>query len=338
MPLPLLLMGVLSVEAQPVRSIEALQVEPVSLSSDPVDTPPSPVQIHSSYTLGPNDGVRVWVIESNEIPTEPLRIESSGYINVPMAGRFRAAGLTTEELEAEITQRLRRVVRDPTVSVTVTEFQSRPVSVLGAVNQPGVQQLRGPKTLLEVLSLAGGLRRDAGQGVKMTRRLEVGRIDLPGAGLDDTGEFYVAEVDLAGLMNATTPSHNILVHPHDVISVPRADMVYVIGEVVRSGGFVLEERDSVTVLQALSMAGGLGKSPALKRTKILRPLDSPSEKKEIPLDLKAIMAGRMPDVPLHQDDILFVPKGRGKAAAKVAARAAVAAATGIAIWRVGIDR
>ncbi len=174
MPLPLLLMGVLSVEAQPVRSIEALQVEPVSLSSDPVDTPPSPVQIHSSYTLGPNDGVRVWVIESNEIPTEPLRIESSGYINVPMAGRFRAAGLTTEELEAEITQRLRRVVRDPTVSVTVTEFQSRPVSVLGAVNQPGVQQLRGPKTLLEVLSLAGGLRRDAGQGVKGRRTLWYG--------------------------------------------------------------------------------------------------------------------------------------------------------------------
>ena len=332
----MLMTGVLSLTAQqPAESVKPLDVEAVALPRGPLEAPLSPERIRAPYALGPNDGIRVWVVESNEVPSVPLRIGSSGYINIPMAGRFRAAGLTTEELEVEIAHRLRRVIREPTVSVTVTEFLSRPVSVIGAVNQPGVQQLRAPTTLLEVLSLAGGLRRDAGHRLTITRRIDAGRIDLPGATQDDTGEFTVAEVDLAGLMKGRTPAHNILIRAHDVITVPRADMVYVMGEVQRAGGFVLEERDSVTVLQALSMAGGLGHNPALKRARILRPLDSPSQKEEIPLNLKAIMKGEMPDLALHQDDILFVPKHSGKAAGKAAARAAVTAATGILIWRVG---
>ena len=339
MPAALLLMGALSLTAQQaVETVEPLSVEPVALRREPIGAALSPQRIHSAYPLGPNDGIRVWVVESDEVPSVPLRIGSSGYINIPMAGRFRAAGLTAEELEAEITHRLRRVIHEPTVSVTVTEFLSRPVSVIGAVNQPGVQQLRAPKTLLEVLSLAGGLRRDAGYRVRITRRVDEGPIDLPGVTQDETREFLVAEVDLDAVMKGQKPAHNILIRAHDVISVPRADMVYVMGEVQRAGGFVLEERDSVTVLQALSMAGGLGSNPALKRARILRPLDSPPEKEEIPLNLKAIMAGDMPDVALHQDDILFVPKHSGKAAAKAAARAAVTAATGIFIWRVGRAR
>lgn len=346
MPVALLLMGALSLAAQqPVEAIEPLSAEPlsleplsveeISLQRGPIQAPLSAERIHSAYPLGPNDGIRVWVVESDDVPSVPLRIGSSGYINIPMAGRFRAAGLTPEELETEIAHRLRRVIREPTVSVTVTEFLSRPVSVLGAVNQPGVQQLRAPKTLLEVLSLAGGLRRDAGYRVKITRRVDVGPIDLPGATEDATGEFSVAEVDLNALTQGRKPAHNILIRANDVIAVPRADMVYVMGEVKRAGGFVLEERESLTVLQALSMAGGLGNNPALKRARILRPLDNPSDKQEVPLNLKAIMAGETPDVALHQDDILFVPKHTGKAAGKAAARAAITAATGILIWRLG---
>ena len=318
-----------------VEADEPLTVQPATTPAETEEPYPPPSVALSSYKLGPGDEVRIWVIESDEMPDEPVRIGNSGYVSVPMAGRFRAAGLTVEQFEAEIVRRLKRFIREPAVSVSVTQFRSRPVSVIGAVKQPGIHHLQSPRTLLEVLSLAGGPRPDAGNRLKITRRSEYGPINLPGVAVDETGKFSLAEVDLSRLMNAERPAHNILVQPHDVISLPRADMVYVIGEVTRAGGFVLQERETVTVLQALALAGGLGRNPAPKRARILRPVNGTPEKLEIPINLKSIMAGKASDVALRQDDILFVPKSGGRAALKVATQAALTAATGITIWRVG---
>jgi polysaccharide export outer membrane protein len=286
-------------------------------------------------TLGPHDEITVRVAGSDEVSNTPVRIGPDGYINIPFAGRFLAAGSTVEELEIKIAAGLARYVREPRVSVSIDRVQSRPVTVLGAVHSPGVLQLDAQKTLLEVLSLAGGIRDDSGYQIKIVRRQEIGPLDLPGAAPDETGRFQVAEVALDALMEAEHPEYNILVQPHDVITVPRARMVFVIGEVTRSGGFALSERESVSVLQALALAGGLGHSPALKRVKILRPIDDAPGKQEIALDLKSIMAGTAADVELQQDDILFVPKSGANAAAKAAARAAVSIGSGITIWRVG---
>lgn len=286
-------------------------------------------------TLGPHDEITVHVAGSDEVSNTPIRIGPDGYINIPFAGRFLAAGATVEDLEIKIAAGLARYLREPQVSVSIERVQSRPVTVLGAVRAPGVLQVEGRKTLLEVLSLAGGVRDDSGYQIKIVRRQQVGPLDLPGAAPDDTGRFYVAEVDLAALMEAEHPEYNIFVQPHDVITVPRARMVFVIGEVTRAGGFALSERESVSVLQALALAGGLGHSPALRRVKILRPIDDAPRKQEIALDLKSIMAGTAADVELLQNDILFVPKSGATAAAKAAARAAVSIGSGITIWRVG---
>ncbi|MDA1314369.1 MAG: polysaccharide export protein [Acidobacteria bacterium] len=286
-------------------------------------------------TLGPHDEITVHVAGSDEVSNTPIRIGPDGYINIPFAGRFLAAGATVEDLEIKIAAGLARYLREPQVSVSIERVQSRPVTVLGAVRAPGVLQVEGQKTLLEVLSLAGGVRDDSGYQIKIVRRQQVGPLDLPGAAPDETGRFYVAEVDLAALMEAEHPEYNIFVQPHDVITVPRARMVFVIGEVTRAGGFALSERESVSVLQALALAGGLGHSPALRRAKILRPIDDAPRKQEIALDLKSIMAGTAADVELLQDDILFVPKSGTTAAAKAAARAAVSIGSGITIWRVG---
>jgi len=195
--------------------------------------------------------------------------------------------------------------------------------------------VEGQKTLLEIISLAGGFRDDSGYEVKIVRRRQYGPLDLPGEGPDETGRFHVGQVDLDALLEAKKPEYNIFVQPHDVITVPRARMVYVIGEVDRAGGFVLRERESVSVLQALALAGGLGRSPAMKKAKILRPGEEGVDKLEIPLDLKLIMAGSATDVELRKDDTLFVPRSGASAAAKAAARAAVAVGSGITIWRVG---
>ena len=175
---------------------------------------------------------------------------------------MRAAGRTPQRLETELTERLRAFIHEPQVLVRVTQFRSQPVSVIGAVNKPGIHQLEGHKSLIEILSLAAGPRQDAGHTVKITRRREWGPIPLESAADDPSGRFNIAEVSLEAVMEARNPEENVLIMPNDVISVPRAEMIYVIGGVERSGGFVLHEKENITVLQALALAGGLTRTSA----------------------------------------------------------------------------
>src|SRR5207248_2064666 len=120
----------------------------------------------------------------------------------------------------------------------------------------------------EMLSLAGGLDTTAGPTLKITRHLDRGRIPLPNAKDDPTGQFSVAEVSVKSILDARNPAENILVQPNDVISIPRADTIYVLGQVQKAGGFVLNDREDVTALQALSMAGGLDRASKPKDAKI----------------------------------------------------------------------
>jgi len=247
-------------------------------------------------------------------------------------GRVHAAGLTVHQLEAELTERFKGFVRDPEVSVEVREYRSQPVSVIGLVNKPGVIQLEGEKTLVEVLSLAEGLRPEADHRVKITRSLEAGRIPLPNAADDPTGKFSVAEVDLNAITDAKDPAGNILVRPRDVISVPRAPIIYVVGEVHKPGGFPLSEHENLTVLQAIALAEGAAPNGSLQKARLLRTVPGSSDRKEIPVDIKAILAGKARDVPLAPDDILFVPKNTGRAVALKAIETAVQTASGVIIW------
>jgi polysaccharide export outer membrane protein len=299
--------------------------------------PPLPENAAGAYRLGPGDEVVVRVLDAEEIPEQPARIDSLGNVNLPLVGRVLAAGLSVEELQNELTTRLGRFLLEPQVTVTLAEVRSQPVAVLGAVNKPGVEQIEGPKSLVEMLSLAGGLREDAGHTIKITRQAEFGPIPLAGAHADPSGRFSVAEVNVKEVLEARRPEDNIVICPHDVISVPRAAMVYVIGEVEKSGGFVLEERQSVSVLQALSLAGGLSDVAAREHARILRggEGEADGERLEIAVDLKAIMAGKSPDVGLEPEDILFVPRSGRRAAEQAVKKAAVGTLSGIAIWRIG---
>ena len=222
------------------------------------------------YRLGANDEVVVQVLDAEEIPDKPLRIDGRGNLSLPLLGRVVAAGLTVEQLETELAARLAHFLHEPQVTVSLAEVRSRPVSVLGAVNRPGVHQIDSPKTIVEMLSLAGGLREDAGHTIKITRRADSGTIPLGAARADPSGRFSVAEINVKDVLEARRPEDNIVILAHDVISVPRAEMVYVIGEVEKSGGFVLEDRESVSVLQALSLAGGLTAVAGVEQARILR--------------------------------------------------------------------
>jgi polysaccharide export outer membrane protein len=246
----------------------------------------------------------------------------------------QASGRTAEDLEKELTVRLKTYIRNPEVAVSIVDQRSQPVSVIGAVNTPGVQQLQGRKTLVEVLSLAGGPRQDAGYNVKITRQKEWGPIPLPNAAPDPTGQFSVAEVDLKVITEAKNPTENILIMPNDVISVPRAETVYVIGDVKRPGGFVLGEKAHMSVLQALALASGLEKTASSSKARILRASTSPDLKRtEIPVDLKKVLAGKGEDVPMEPEDILLVPGSKTRTALIRGLESALQIGSGIAIYR-----
>jgi polysaccharide export outer membrane protein len=287
----------------------------------------------SGYVLGPDDEIAIWALGAEEISQKPVRIDPGGYIDLPLLGRMRASGFTTEQLKSELVARLRSYINEPQVSVNIMEFRSQPVSVIGAVKNPGVHQLQGRKTLVEILSLAGGLAPDAGSSVKITRRLERGPVPLPAASQDASGNFSVAEVSLKQLMAAKNPESNIIIRPDDVISVPRAEMVYVMGEVAKPGGYVLNERETMSALQALSLAGGVTRVSGLQRAKILRVVPGTNNREELSVDLKRMLAGKSPDAQLQPEDILLVPNNLAKGATLRAIESAIQIGTGLVIWR-----
>jgi polysaccharide export outer membrane protein len=291
---------------------------------------PAPV-----YALGSQDVVAVRVQDIDEYNAQnlpPVRIDGEGNIRLPLIGRVHAAGLSVAQLESHVRDQLSRIMNDPDVSVTVTEFGSRPVSVLGAVRNPGVHQISGNKTLYEVLSLAGGLSPDAGNGIEITRHASAGTLPLAGAAPDASGQYVVARLDVRKVMEAKDPTVNINVLPDDVITVPKADMVYVIGAVKKSGGFILNEKEQMSVLQALSLAEGLDNVAAAKGARILRQNDGETARVEIPINLSLVLEGSKQDMPLHANDILFVPTSKAKNASVRALEAAIQIGTGVVIY------
>ena len=270
--------------------------------------------VKSVYILGPNDQITVHALDAEEISDKPYRISAAGDVTFPMIGKIKAAGLTVEELESVLVNALQQFIRQPKVSDVVSEFRSQPVSVIGAVTNPGVLQLQGDKTLVEILSMAGGVRNDAGSSIKITRKREWGLLPLPDAKLDVSGQFSTAEIKLKDVLGARNPEQNILIRPNDVISVSRNEIVYVLGAVKRAGGFPMAERDTLSVLQALSLAEGLDRTASPKNAKILRMTPGATKRSELPVNLEQIFSGKAEDVPLQQDDILFVPDSKEKRA------------------------
>ena len=287
----------------------------------------------AGYILGPDDQILIRALYAEEISEKPVMIGTNGHISLPMVGRLRASGLTVEQLETEIVSRLKPYMQDPQISVSVVEFRSQPVSVLGAVANSGVVQLRGHKTLFEVISEAGGLKNEAGNTIRITRRKEFGPIPLASAVADRSGQFSVAEVSVKSVMEARNPQENIEVKPKDVVSIPRAELIYVIGSVKRAGGFVLNEREHISVLQALSMAEGLDRVASGGNARILRSSDGASTRTEIPVDVNKILAGKTSDVSMLANDILFIPNSAAKSATLRGVEAAIQVATGVVIWR-----
>jgi polysaccharide export outer membrane protein len=288
------------------------------------------------YRLGPDDQVSVRVVELEKLQLENAlapKIDVNGNLNLPIIGHLHAEGLTLDELEKEIASKLSNILQHPSVSVSIVQYRSHPVSVLGAVRNPSVLQVAMHRRLLEVLSMAGGLATDAGDKITISRRKSMGLLPLSDVVVDGSADCYVGKVDVRALMRASSPGLNIEVLDDDVVTVARAELVYVIGAVKKAGGFTLGEHEQISVLQALSLAEGLDRAASPKSARLLREDLLGKERREIPVDLKPIMTGAAPDVPLRANDILFIPTSGTKLATMRGIEAAIQLGTGAVIWR-----
>lgn len=271
-----------------------------------------------AYRIGPEDLLEITVYEAPDL-NRSARVSEDGMISLPLLGSVHAAGRSPSELETVIQNLLRHneIMKDPQVGVLVRELQSRPVSVLGAVKKPGVFQIRSPRSLLEILSLAEGLAPDAGDSVIVMRAQDLPRTSAP-AGLDeDVVDTELPEgaleIDLKVLLESGDPESNVAVYPGDVVKVARAGVVYVVGQVNRPGGFVLANNKNISVLQALALAEGFTRVAKKSKGVIIRTAEDGS-RSEIPVDLGKMLKGQAPDTYLQADDIVFVPGSGAKAA------------------------
>jgi len=269
----------------------------------------------------------------DEIVNKPYRVDPEGYVSLPMLGRIKAAGMTIGDFETQLNRVASKYVRDPQLVASVAEFHSQPVSVVGAVNQPGGQQLQGKKTLMQLISIVGGFRSDAGNTLSIAREIQWGPLPLPNATTDPTGKYSVAEISIPELLQEKNPQLNILMMPNDVVTVPVSETIYVVGDVHKAGGFPLGEHKDMTVLQAVAMAEGIDGTSDSKHSRIIHHPDDPSLRSETPVNVKLILAGKAQDLPLDGGDILFVPGSMSKKAGLKTVEAAIQTASGIAIWR-----
>jgi polysaccharide export outer membrane protein len=315
--------------------LAVLFVLAICVASAPAQAPPdTATQPASGYILGPNDEILIRAIDAPELSDKPVLIGTNGNITLPMFGRVKAGGLTVEQLEAELNTRLKEFIRDPQASVTVVEFRSQPVSVFGAVTKPGVIQLRGPKSLYEVLSMAGGPRETAGSSVTVTRRRENGEIPLPGATIDPTGQFSSVELNVQEILEGKNPAANIEIKPNDVISVSESsfNMIYVVGDVQHAGAFTLGGQRNVSVLRALSQAGGLGRTAKPQKAKIIREVPGQPKFSEIAVNIKEILSGKAEDIALRPNDVLVVPTSSRKEFTNTFLPATLSAVAGAAVY------
>jgi len=273
-------------------------------------TMPGRSSMNSGIRLGSGDLIEVNVYDVPELNTK-TRVNDTGDIDLPLVNDVHVQGLTVNEAEKAIEQRLDHggFVRNPHVQLFVSEYMSDGTSVLGEVARPGVYPVLGEQRLFNVLSSAGGLSDRAGKSITVTHSVEP---DKP--------------ITVAISRNLEDhPESNVRVFPGDTIMVRRADVVYVVGDVARPSGFLMDNGGKLSVLQAIALAGGTTSTAKLTGARIIR--KGPEGVTEVPVSLKKLLQAKSGDIPLQADDILFVPASARKVISGRTAEAVLQMAT-----------
>jgi polysaccharide biosynthesis/export protein len=270
-------------------------------------------QTEETLLIGPGDLVSINVFDTPEM-TQEVRVSDAGTVRLQLIGDIKIGGQTPAAAGKTIEDALisHQIMKAPQVSVRVKDYVTQDVSVLGQVKNPGPYQITTPQTVLRVIALAGGLSEDADRKITIQRHNQT----------DQKVDYYLANNADQAVQTA------VLVNPGDTVIVPRAPIVYILGDVGRPGGYAIATNDSkLTMLQLVAMAGSTNKT-AKSNLKLIRK-DSDGQQKEIPVQLAAIQKGKQPDIPLQQGDIVYVPfswmKNTAMTASNIAASTSSAA-------------
>jgi polysaccharide biosynthesis/export protein len=291
---------------------------PAASAADVNPKPPAASRESSQLKLGSGDLVEVSVYGVPELATK-ARVSSTGDLYLPLVNYVHVGDLTVEEAQKLVEKRLDDggFVRDPHVSIFVDEFSSQGVSILGEVSKPGMYPVLGDRRLIDMLTAAGGLTDKAGRDVTIVHR-------------DQPDKPQLVEV---GRTLTDNPDSNVPIFPGDSVEVHRAPIIYVVGDVGRPAG-LLVDNGKLTVLQALALAGGANRTAKLNDSRILRKSNGPNGMTETKVQLKKMLEAKSPDITLQANDILFVPLSGAKIAAARSFDAAMAITTGLAIYAV----
>jgi polysaccharide export outer membrane protein len=280
------------------------QQEPAAFRTGMGATAPSDTSNLPVANIGDDDLLGVTVYDAPEL-TRTLRVSPEGDIWLPMVKQpIHAAGLNPEDLEKAITAALIRdnVLVDPVVTVSIVETRSRPIAVVGAVRNPLTFQASGSVTLLDAISKAGGLTENAGPEILVSR-------EAPGT--DGKSTALVQRIPVHGLLDDVNPSLNLSLQGGEVIRVPEAGQVFVLGQVKKPGAFLIADGAESSVLKAVALSGGLDQHPR-STAYIYRIEGGSGGRNEIPVELKNIMNRKSPDVALEANDILYIPEATGR--------------------------
>lgn len=276
--------------------------------------------------IGPDDLLGLTVYDSAEL-TRNVRVGQDGTVRLPLLRqRLQVSGLWPAEVETVIAQALIReqVMVDPVVTVSVTEYRSRPIKVVGAVKHPITFQAFGDVTLLDAISRAEGLSDDAGPEILISKVQP---------GVDGKPAALVQRVPVKALIDAADPDMNLRLEGGEEIRIPDAGKIYVVGNVRKPGAFAIKDSAETSIMRLLALSEGL--LPYSGKQAFIYRKETSGGKNEIPIDLERIIQRKSPDVTLIANDVLYIPDRSGRRTVMTAIEKALpmgAAVTSALIW------
>jgi len=247
-------------------------------------------------TIGPGDQVDVEVFDTPELSSSS-RVSQTGEVNLTVLGNIQVAGLTPNQAARKIESELksRGILIDPHVTVSIAEYASQGATLTGEVHTPGVYPTLGSRRLLDMIALASGVTATAGRVATIIHR-------------DDPQHPH--DVILVPSNNGLSAQENPVIMPGDTVVIGRAGIIYILGDVGKAGGYLVDNNERLSLLQTLSLAGGWTRTSAQSKVILIRKV--PEGREEIRLDLAHIVRGRQADIKVSNGDILFVPSSIGK--------------------------
>ena len=314
-------------------------VAPAATANDnrtPTTAPEAHKAAPNDYVVSPEDLLDVYVMDVPEV-SRAYRVSSNGLLTLPLLPEpIPVAGENLQQLSHQIATRFHDagMLNNANVTVSLVETRLNTVMMTGEVKSPQTYPVFGPTHLLDMLVKAGGLTDMAGDAA-IVRRGEIGmRADREEVAKPDADPYTPREqtftVKIRKLVETGDDSTNILLYPGDHVTVRRAELIYILGAVMRPGGYVLNEsRQQITVMKAIAMAGDVNNVAKKSHITILRhePGAGPEKRSEIPVDYKGMVKGEVADMRLQPDDILYVPESGGVKAMRATMNAAVTIGT-----------